>query len=1061
MNLKIISAGAGSGKTHRLTSEMAALLQQGVRAQGIIATTFTQKAAAELQERVRVRLLESGLTQQAEDLTNALIGTVHGLGVKLLRRFAYEAGVSPEVSIVADEDQQTLFNQSLSMTLDEERSEKMQALCDRFGIADDWRLEVRKLTELARSNNFSRAVLEASRDFSFSSFEAFLEPTESGLAETAHPTLQHRIDEAMARIRANGDTTKTTGEVLARLEALKNTLRLRGTLPWPQWAELCKLSPGAKSRDDIEPLKAFARTHTRNPDFHRDIREFISELFDLAIAALEEYQAYKQKRGLIDYTDMEALVNRLLDQPGVRETLSEELDLLLVDEFQDTSPLQLELFLKLSKLARHSIWVGDPKQSIYGFRGAAPELMQAIIQHTGGIRDEDIQTNSWRSREDLVHAANAIFCRAFPQLPENQVALEARRTRTQDPDQMEDALFLWKFDFSPTDADEGKRAPGKPWMENGIAHTLADLLARPIYVLPKGEKTPRPARPGDVAILCRSNQDCLLMTESLNHAGLRATIARAGLAQTAEARLVLACMKYLLHYQDSLSVAEILLLAAKVPIETIIEERLAYLEAVETDQKPLRWGRKYAIIETLDKLRTRAAELSSSELLDLLLSELGLRRIAASWGNPVQRLDNLEMLRKLALQYEDACNRLQTAASLGGFLLWVSTLEARGHDLQASGESQDAVHVLTYHKSKGLEWPIVLCNNLDNELRVDIWGLDIAFDRPEIDLEHLLDGRKVRYWVNPYGGQYAKTPLYEAILASPVYAQRRRRALEEENRLLYVGITRARDYLVFPMGHKPSTKWLSRAWHHGEENLPVLDPDHSESPWDWKGRVLPIQVMRLQMPRELEPRPFVEPPARFLAPAAGKKDHLPLLIDPRREKSPSKPLSPGPLRPPYITTPLFAHDPPSAEALNAFLTAFYPEYPASELETMAADIQAAYAPESAFQAGDLISAAIAWQHYLDTQFPARQSFRKYPLRYVAANGRIFETTLDLLLDCGSEWVIVQHVAFFGEQKHIGNKAQEYAAWAAWTMEGLQAVHGPVPIRTFLHFLTQHNLMELV
>ena len=128
---------------------------------------------------------------------------------------------------------------------------------------------------------------------------------------------------------------------------------------------------------------------------------------------------------------------------------------------------------------------------------------------------------------------------------------------------------------------------------------------------------------------------------------------------------------------------------------------------------------------------------------------------------------------------------------------------------------------------------------------------------------------------------------------------------------------------------------------------------------------------------------------------------------------------------------------------------------------MAADIQAACAPESAFQPGDLIAAATAWQHYLDAQFPAQQSFRRYPLRYVPAHGRIFETTIDLLLDCGDEWAIIQYVAFFGEQKHISNKAQEYTAWAAWTVEGLQAVHGPVPIRTFLHFLTQHSLVELL
>ena len=96
---------------------MVALLKGGVRASGIIATTFTKKAAAELQERVRVKLLQEQLSEQADQLTNAMIGTVHSLGVQLLKRFAFEAGVSPQVSIIADEDHQLLFNQSLTTIL--------------------------------------------------------------------------------------------------------------------------------------------------------------------------------------------------------------------------------------------------------------------------------------------------------------------------------------------------------------------------------------------------------------------------------------------------------------------------------------------------------------------------------------------------------------------------------------------------------------------------------------------------------------------------------------------------------------------------------------------------------------------------------------------------------------------------------------------------------------------------------------------------------------------------------------------------------------------------------
>ena len=150
---------------------------------------------------------------------------------------------------------------------------------------------------------------------------------------------------------------------------------------------------------------------------------------------------------------MEVLVNRLLDKPAVKAVLEQEIDLLMVDEFQDTSPIQLEIFLKLSKLAQYSVWVGDPKQSIYGFRGAAPELMQAIIRKVGGVKPEDIRI-FLALAEDIVHAVNALFTKAFTDLPPEQVALKGKRAKqpnensldkTPGPIEMEDALIHWHF----------------------------------------------------------------------------------------------------------------------------------------------------------------------------------------------------------------------------------------------------------------------------------------------------------------------------------------------------------------------------------------------------------------------------------------------------------------------------------------------------------------------------------------------------------------------------------------------------------------------------------------
>lgn len=1071
MNLKIISAGAGSGKTYRLTSEMVALLKGGVRANGLIATTFTTKAAAELQERVRVRLLEEGLSEQADALTNALIGTVHGLGVKLLRRFSFEAGVSPEVAIIADEDQQVLFNQSLSTVLTMERVEKMERLSDRLGLNKreryDWRREVKQLTDVARANDFTIEVLEKSKEKSFEQFQQFLGDLADGQQAAFNKKLQSLLEETVTRLENNEDATKKTSVAVATLKGFYNELKLRQELYWHQWVKISKIDVGAKSREDVTDLIAFAQTHDTHPAFHRDIKAFIYHIFEIAIAALQEYDQYKKSRGLIDYTDMEVLIKRLLENDMVKEVLAEELDLLMVDEFQDTSPIQLEIFLKLSKLATYSIWVGDPKQSIYGFRGADPKLMQAIIEKTGGVKPDDIQTDSWRSREEIVFATNAIFTKAFKQLPVEQVALNPKRTKVataksvnkkDEPPEMQAALLHWHFHFD----GEGRRLPGKPWMENCITFTLRQVLDGKLYILPKGESDYRAARPGDVAILCRSNAECQTVAEALHRAGIRAAISRSGLLSTAETKVILACLKYVLNQYDSLSVAEILLLASGKSIEEIIEHRLEYLDKPAEEKYDNQWADEDPFINQLNELRERVVELSSAEILNLLLEELDLRRIIASWGNQQQRLDNVDVLRKFALQYEEACNRLHSAASLGGFLLWLNDLENSGNDMQGSGEGPNAVNVLTYHRSKGLEWPLVICHSLTGNLRADVWGIDIIPETTEVDLDNVLGNRWLRYWVNPYADQFRRTLLEERLNESEVKKAKKEQALQEEARLLYVGITRARDYLVFPTTTQP-TKWLNRVWHEGEESIPTLDPHSHESPWEWEKQFLNIKTNTFPYPRDFTHYEIEEDKIRFIEERAGKKQHVPYQIDLNKEKLSQYISAKTGASMQYASDVELKDDYDKyavAKVIKAFLTADeFAELPFERLEMAAAFVER-YQVEEMLDPKSLIRTANAWWTFLDKSYEIEKVHRKYPVRYFW-KGRLFEKIIDLILVTNRGLILFQNSGFAGDQKKWRNKALELGDWFHLSKSALQEVFGQPNIQTFVHFVMNGAVMEVI
>ena len=1069
MALRIISAGAGSGKTYRLVEEMVNLLGSDVRASGVIATTFTTKAAAELQERVRIKLLEEGLVDEANALTNALIGTVHGLGVKLLKRFAFLAGVSPQVDIIADEDQQIFFNRSLATVLRLDRIREMEKYSVRLGLSKndyhDWRQEIKRLTDTARANDFSTEVLLKSRDNSIQTLTTFLGTIAPVSGETLSQNFANEIRATIDRLVANEDATKKTEKVVDVLKGMLRKIDLGDSLNWHEWVKISKLKVGAKSKDDIADLIDLARNHDTHPEFHADIKNYLTTIFDIAIEAIQEYETYKKQRGLIDYIDMEIQVNRLLDQETVREILATELDLLMVDEFQDTSPIQLEIFLKLSRIAKHSVWVGDPKQSIYGFRGAEPRLMMEIIKQNGGVKKEDIQEYSWRSREDIVHLTNAIFTKAFKDLPKEQIPLKPKRTKADNPEdakfkgeplEMQDALINWHFEF-----DGEGREPGKDWTNGALAASVQKMIERDVPVMDRHSGIMRKVRPGDIAILCRTNRECLNVAEALHQAGLKAAIARTGLLDTAEAKLILACLKYMLHRSDSLSIAEILLLGANKKVEKIIKDRLEWLEWDDEKRRYNPWSSDQPLIKKLNNLRTKASELSSTEILNLLLEVLDLRRIMAHWGNIPQRMDNVDMLRKFALQYEDNCNRLHAAASLGGFLLYLNEMAVDEKDALGSGEGTDAVNLLTYHRSKGLEWPVVICHNLDNGFRDNLWGMNIVAETDQVDLDNILGNRWLRYWINPYGLQLRGTGLAERIEASPEQKISRDQGLQEEARLLYVGITRARDYLVFPSRNRPPTKWLNRCCHEGDEDRPTLDQSSSESIWTWNDQPIIMHPEVAYFGRDFPQAETTEELLTYFEKRPAGKSHLPYLIDAGSYyKRGALKINPGNFKA-YSSTPVVADIQnlrPLADLITNFFLADDPARKADQRLAMAEKLITQYEAEDFTNGIEICQWSKQFYQELD-QYEKSKIYRSYPLE-LKIGSQIFKTTIDWLVVSNDRCMIIKNSKFAGQKDRYSKHAKDKAGWFALCEKGIRTLFSTQEISKLVHFPLGGGLLNL-
>ena len=157
MNIRFISAGAGSGKTYRLTellSERLTDAEASVRPEAVMATTFTKKAAGELVERVRQNLIENKQYKLANSMGQALIGTVNSVCGQLLVRYAFEAGLSPQLEVLAETEQPVLFGQALEQAMTRDDIREMNELAQRLGL-DEWQQEIRKLVDLARANDIS------------------------------------------------------------------------------------------------------------------------------------------------------------------------------------------------------------------------------------------------------------------------------------------------------------------------------------------------------------------------------------------------------------------------------------------------------------------------------------------------------------------------------------------------------------------------------------------------------------------------------------------------------------------------------------------------------------------------------------------------------------------------------------------------------------------------------------------------------------------------------------------------------------------------------------------
>ncbi|TDJ38986.1 MAG: hypothetical protein E2O54_11750 [Gammaproteobacteria bacterium] len=1036
-HVTFISAGAGSGKTYRLTEELeAALVEGGVNPAGVIGTTFTVKAAGELKERVRERLIASGRPERAEQMAQALIGTVHSVCERLLKRFAFELGLSPKLDVMSLADGQRFFNQALDEVLDIERVRVMNQLAFRLG-QDNWQTAVKDVADKVRENDLGKADLAAmGRDSAAALLDFFPTP----LGHDPQPALIDAVSEAIAAINLNHDTTKGAAKYERLLRQSIYQLR-RPDCPWSVWIKLSAETTTAKTEHVAAPVREAAAAYAAHQDFHADIRAYTEGVLEIAGLALKRFQALKTEAGLIDFSDMEQLTLHALDDPTITNRLADELELLLVDEFQDTNPMQLALFVKLAQLADRVILVGDVKQAIYAFRGCDPDLVfETLDALTQGDAKSSKLENSWRSRPALVYYVNEVFAAAFAadEIARDNVTLEpVREEMTGEP-----AVLRWDI------AGGNKRERA-----GSLAQGIADLVTTGYLISDPESGDPRPVRWGDIAVLSRTNANVETIARTLKDQRVPMKMTLEGLFAVPEVCLAKACLRRLNDFTDTLATAEIMALADSAEPETWLADRLTFLAA---EEDPTRWAEAgHPIIRRLKELRPGTALASPVEIVARVLNDVGVRQAATGWGpdaiKAAQRQRNLDAFLNLAVEYENHCEGQHEAATLTGFLFWVEHPNSPELDLQPVVTSGDAVHVLTYHRAKGLEWPVVIATDFERDERTSLWNVRVNLTA-DFDVAAPLAHRSIRFWPNPFGNRTKNLPTLDRIMASAEGRECAAKHASEGRRLAYVGMTRARDALVIALPEKEPGE---SAWLQTFASDFVLPMDGTLALPD--GQTIDTRV-RAYDGAGATPDPLAFTP-RWFQPR------------PRRDDIPREGLSPSAAEPiegagigeiielgERIT--LSGGDMTAiGSGLHAVIAAELVNPNQKDAVKRAWAILTSYGVAAFIAAADAMEAARRFREAVEERFKPKQILVEYPVTEARDDGRLVRGWIDVLVETEAGWVIIDHKSSPRPKSEWEHEVQEYSGQLA-AYAGAVAHSGWPVVEMWIHFPVTGGLVRL-
>ncbi len=867
-----VSANAGTGKTHVLTNRVLRLLLSGTKPERILCVTYTKAAAAEMSKRIFDRLatwvmasdddlkatlheLKGAPASQSECdyartlFTSAIetpgglkVQTIHAFCERLLQRFPLEAGIAPGFRILDENEAKTLIRDAIDRVLLAATAQPMgtlgRALTDAIAYAADdhfddilgqalderqWLEDMHKIASTEPKG--IRSLLHA--HFSVPETATFESITSEMLGLLSDTELQSARD----ILRTGTKTDNTAAQHLDRAcNARRKTARVDAltsffmTTEKKPRAKLMTKALGEAYPDQLTALTTASNSFLTlfEKQLSRTVIDATLALYTIADAVMQNYTSAKRHQSALDFSDLISTAAALLTNKAGAEWVLYKLDEgiahILVDESQDTSPdqwrligaLSTEFFTGLgaSEETRTVFAVGDEKQSIYSFQGAAPKefaqqgaKFRALAGTSGQPWHQVPLTLSFRSTEPVLAAVDAVFSNASRTsgLSSTETGVEHLAKRIGQAGVFE----VWPTESAENIDDANPWTPlGEPKRGDPVAK-LADRIAGTIeHWLNRGEKlgsTGEPIQPGDILILVRKRQPFTpAMVAALKARKIPVSGAdRIDLLNQIAIQDLLSLADFLTLPEDDLSLAEVL----KSPIFGFDDDDLMALapnRKLKTLWKMLldngpKNTRFNDAAETLKRWRKQADFAPPYEFFARLFDRDKVRdKLLARLGPDAS--DALDEFIDLALAFDE-----QEPPSLSGFLSWI---RAESHEVKRDLEmGRNEVRVMTVHGAKGLEAPIVFlpdtCAKPASQKATPVISMP-NIDRPQSTAAPFVWAIKGA----------TKLPAIREVKTSGVAAE-----TEESNRLLYVAMTRARDRLYIAGFERPRDKIADNSWY--------------------------------------------------------------------------------------------------------------------------------------------------------------------------------------------------------------------------------------------------------